>query len=332
MEALLNEFIRRQMQREEPDIEDKKTLSRYYAPLLKPEQRTDEILRILAECFGDDSSICMDLPRPLFCLTCCEKYIKNIFKMIQYLEEINDNTKILEVLKDIILPRFEEIQEQLAMVMEHQRATREPMSTDIIFEFLGIDMTVYDPPSEKIMEKCNCQPYVKGNESNQESCVVCICDFEEGEQVKKLVCGHQFHDDCIMAWLKSNSTCPICKASLKDDEEEIEVEKEPYNLLQTINQTNQNDENDENNIPEILTDLKVHGVINIFVNQQGTLSYHTGCGDPVDNEIYVGTIYNSDSNEINIESESDEKACGCMDCDEKKCECDCHMPGLETLC
>ncbi len=243
MEAFLRDILLRQMQREEPDIEDKRTLSNFYKNIFKPEQRTEEILRVFAECFGDDSSICMDLPRPLFCIRCCAKYIKNIFTMIQYLEsQINDeNVKIVDILKNIILPRLEEIQEQLTMVIEHQSATQEPMSTDIIFEFLGIDMTVYDPPSEKVMEKCNCEPYVKGSEfnANQDACVVCICDFEEGEQVKKLVCGHQFHDGCIMAWLKSNKTCPICKFSLGDDEEEIEVEKEPYNLLQTINQNDE---------------------------------------------------------------------------------------------
>ena len=46
-------------------------------------------------------------------------------------------------------------------------------------------------------------------------CSVCISDFESGESMRKLVCGHKFHKECIDTWLETNITCPICKKFLR---------------------------------------------------------------------------------------------------------------------
>lgn len=29
--------------------------------------------------------------------------------------------------------------------------------------------------------------------------------------LRSLPCAHKFHDSCILAWLKRNTTCPLCK-------------------------------------------------------------------------------------------------------------------------
>lgn len=47
-------------------------------------------------------------------------------------------------------------------------------------------------------------------------CAVCLADYQVGEVAKKLPpCSHQFHAECIDAWLLAHSTCPICRVSLK---------------------------------------------------------------------------------------------------------------------
>jgi len=33
------------------------------------------------------------------------------------------------------------------------------------------------------------------------SCVICLCDFEEGDGLKKLPCDHHFHGICIDSWI-----------------------------------------------------------------------------------------------------------------------------------
>jgi len=48
--------------------------------------------------------------------------------------------------------------------------------------------------------------------SEQKRCVVCISDFEKNENLRILPCTHEFHSKCVDKWLKSNPTCPICRA------------------------------------------------------------------------------------------------------------------------
>jgi len=51
--------------------------------------------------------------------------------------------------------------------------------------------------------------YREGGEDRQ--CVVCITDFQTGEQVRTLPCFHKFHKQCIDEWLARDDKCPICK-------------------------------------------------------------------------------------------------------------------------
>ncbi|KAK7317766.1 hypothetical protein RJT34_02261 [Clitoria ternatea] len=46
-------------------------------------------------------------------------------------------------------------------------------------------------------------------------CSVCLSEFQENESVRLLPkCNHGFHLPCIDTWLKSHSSCPLCRASV----------------------------------------------------------------------------------------------------------------------
>ncbi|KAJ5072902.1 hypothetical protein M0811_09348 [Anaeramoeba ignava] len=49
------------------------------------------------------------------------------------------------------------------------------------------------------------------------TCSICRCEYEDGEEIRRLPCLHYFHKDCIDQWIKSNPTCPICKTKIKFD-------------------------------------------------------------------------------------------------------------------
>mmetsp|Transcript_44851 Transcript_44851/g.72033 ORF Transcript_44851/g.72033 Transcript_44851/m.72033 type:complete len:425 (+) Transcript_44851:165-1439(+) len=43
------------------------------------------------------------------------------------------------------------------------------------------------------------------------TCVICLEDFKNGENIKVLPCKHGFHTQCIMPWFERSGDCPICK-------------------------------------------------------------------------------------------------------------------------
>ncbi|GMR54089.1 hypothetical protein PMAYCL1PPCAC_24284 [Pristionchus mayeri] len=46
-------------------------------------------------------------------------------------------------------------------------------------------------------------------------CFICMDQYTEvGERVAEMTCGHIFHTNCIVPWLKRNTTCPVCRAEV----------------------------------------------------------------------------------------------------------------------
>jgi hypothetical protein len=194
MSQLLNLLFGPVVQNYEP----MKGLAVYYAPLFPQQLRTDEFLNIFAEMFGSKSSICQDHSRPLMCKDCIMKYIEHCNMIIDYLQPSikTEDKKVLDTFITIIKPRFDDLLEQFIMITEHIKACDEIIDNDVLYQFFDINMDHYDPPSKNIVNQCNDYKYEK--KELDESCVVCICDFEQNDAVKKLICGHIFHHDCIM--------------------------------------------------------------------------------------------------------------------------------------
>ncbi|KAJ7942625.1 E3 ubiquitin-protein ligase RING1 [Quillaja saponaria] len=63
------------------------------------------------------------------------------------------------------------------------------------------------------------------SEDNTLACAVCKDIMNVGEIAKKLPCGHLYHGDCIVPWLSSRNSCPVCRFELPTDDPEYEDEK-----------------------------------------------------------------------------------------------------------
>ncbi len=72
-----------------------------------------------------------------------------------------------------------------------------------------IDLTAATPkPSGfTIIKKKKDNPSIEVGES----CVVCLCEFESGQNCIIFPCRHAFHKSCAKRWLKENNSCPICR-------------------------------------------------------------------------------------------------------------------------
>jgi hypothetical protein len=53
------------------------------------------------------------------------------------------------------------------------------------------------------------------------NCAICTDDFTPKEQTRKLPCEHFYHDGCIRPWLKQSSTCPVCRAPLNTNSDDM---------------------------------------------------------------------------------------------------------------
>lgn len=68
------------------------------------------------------------------------------------------------------------------------------------------------------------------------SCPICTEEFEFNEPAKRLPCDHMFHSNCVVPWLKSHCTCPMCREELPTDDIAYEDEKKHQKRQAAVSQ------------------------------------------------------------------------------------------------
>lgn len=53
-------------------------------------------------------------------------------------------------------------------------------------------------------------------DSDEPCCGICLGNYEEGEDIRMLLCKHYFHCECVDVWLAKNKTCPFCKRNVDE--------------------------------------------------------------------------------------------------------------------
>ena len=124
---------------------------------------------------------------------------------------INENLTMLPLANNFVNPRrsqFSRINELLTRTLMEKTPYKKVLS-------------------EKGDEQLKTVKYSK-EKFEQDSCCIMFTDFEEGQDVIQLPCGHIFDPDGIKTWVKEEQAkCPICRFELdfkevKEDELELE--------------------------------------------------------------------------------------------------------------
>jgi len=92
------------------------------------------------------------------------------------------------------------------------------------------------PVSENILKKLPEVVISKEQVDANVECSVCKEEFEHGEIVLGIPCGHLYHEECISPWLKQQNTCPNCRYELPVDDPEYEVERKKRMASRNINE------------------------------------------------------------------------------------------------
>lgn len=89
----------------------------------------------------------------------------------------------------------------------------------IIDQFMNLFHNPETGLQEEEIERFSIEKYVKLSNTpfgEEDKCPICIVDFEGGNEIRRLPCGHFFHPTCIDTWLIQNCRCPVCKNDLTD--------------------------------------------------------------------------------------------------------------------
>lgn len=76
------------------------------------------------------------------------------------------------------------------------------------------------PATEDVMERLHREVLEEGSPVLERDCAVCKDQFAlhtedpDDQVIVTLQCKHPFHEGCIMPWLKSSATCPVCRFQL----------------------------------------------------------------------------------------------------------------------
>jgi E3 ubiquitin-protein ligase RNF115/126 len=107
------------------------------------------------------------------------------------------------------------------------------------------------PASKKVVDELERVKLTEENikEYKALNCPLCMEDCNLDDMLLKLKCGHGYHENCILEWLKITNTCPICRDELLTDDPDYENRKnERRRILRSYpnrgnhaNSTNYND-------------------------------------------------------------------------------------------
>lgn len=90
---------------------------------------------------------------------------------------------------------------------------------ELIRQDRGVDTyALFADEKQKLLETCSYyyQANAALNESRVEDCVICYSDYQDGDKIIDYpMCKHKYHADCLLEWIKTRTTCPVCRRGIR---------------------------------------------------------------------------------------------------------------------
>ncbi|XP_059289026.1 probable E3 ubiquitin-protein ligase RHG1A isoform X2 [Lycium ferocissimum] len=108
----------------------------------------------------------------------------------------------------------------MADIHDHHRDMRVDVDNMSYEELLALEERIGNVctglSEETILRSLKQHKYIcikKEDPVESEPCCICQEEYNDGEDLGALECGHDFHADCIRQWLKHKNLCPVCKTT-----------------------------------------------------------------------------------------------------------------------
>jgi hypothetical protein len=128
--------------------------------------------------------------------------------------------------------------------------------------------------SEEGKEGIKIKEYKKSEYSDQICCPMTLNDFNEGDEVAELPCGHIFEKDAVFKWLeKEDNRCPVCRKELPSKEIKIQTNISTQDNSDNEDNTDDgiDDEIDDDDVPDLVENFDNESTNQIDISNNETV-------------------------------------------------------------
>jgi len=111
----------------------------------------------------------------------------------------------------------------LGLLGARSPAPNNDLLNQIIEEFLRNDPNRHGPPPASDNAISNLKNTKFHSDHLSKECTICQDEYKNEETLLEMPCEHDFHEECLVNWLKLHNTCPICRKPVETNSENQET-------------------------------------------------------------------------------------------------------------
>ena len=131
------------------------------------------------------------------------KFFQTSQELVSKVDEMWDNNLSEQEIKDFIY-------NQIKLLFPYNSEETNVFLTDNLFITLTAGKNVRVALSEQDINN------LKRENGRNGTCGTCLEEYKENDEMIVLKCGHVYHEDCIVPWLKMSVHCPTCRQDLRN--------------------------------------------------------------------------------------------------------------------